>query len=220
MADNPRFTWDAQLGRFRYAASGRLVPTANIRNAIDTALRNQQARARALGEALREGRIGTAEWELSMRRMVKDSHLYTSAAARGGFEQMTAADFGRAGGHIGREYAYLRRFREGLEDGTRTMDGRGLADAQSYAEAARRTYHDAERQTRQESAGERGARLLVTNVLNPADHCQECQDLTDAGAMDPDEMPSPGDRECGNGCKCDLVYEEVEGAGTEVGAGE
>lgn len=220
MAGEPRFAWDADLGRFRYASSGRLVPTNLVRDAVDTALANQQRRANALMGQLQQGSIETAEWELAMRKLVKDSHLYSAASGVGGFEQMTPQAYGSVGGRVASEYAYLRRFREGIEDGSRPLDGRAVSDAESYAEAARRTYHDAERVTRSAVAEERGTTLMVENELNPADHCDECEALAEAGLMDPEDMPSPGDRECGNRCKCTLRYVEVAASGERSAAGE
>lgn len=202
MAD-PRYTWDAARKQFRYASTGRLVPRTLVRNAIDTALEHQRARARQLWRAMGEGRATGLEWEQAMRRLVKDTHLYTTAAAKGGWTQLTQADFGRVGGRVAREYAHLRAFREGLAAGTRKLDGRGLLDAESYAQAARRTYHDAEKDVQAE-----GGKTLVRNVLHPADHCEECAALADAGPMPIDEMPSPGDRQCLSNCKCELEYVE------------
>jgi hypothetical protein len=88
------------------AGSSRRLPCAGswIRY-LDTA-----DPAKALAEALRGRQVSLADWEVGMRRVVKNTHLNAIALERGGWANMTPADYGRAGQIIREQYGYLKGF--------------------------------------------------------------------------------------------------------------
>lgn len=49
----------------------------------------------------------TGEWIEPFRNIVKHEYIRQYMVARGGYEQMTAADWGRIGGTLRKQYAYL-----------------------------------------------------------------------------------------------------------------
>ena len=71
---------------------------------------------------------------------IKMSHLANAAAAKGGWDQMSQADYGRAGQAIRAQYDYLNKFAQQVADGTQKLDGTLTRRAQMYAEAGRDTY--------------------------------------------------------------------------------
>jgi hypothetical protein len=134
------FTWNAEAKRYRDGL-GRFVSRDAVRR---RSTRRSTARALemiAASEALRAG--GSLDvWLVSMREAVKDANLYSAAAARGGWAQMTPADFGRVGRAVRDQYAYLDRFAADIADvdNPLTLDGRFLARVGLYAGSGRNSF--------------------------------------------------------------------------------
>ena len=83
-------------GRYRDTLTGRFVPAATVRRELDRYLDASDDAARALARALRNREVSLADWELGMRRLIKNTHLNAVALERGGWANMTPADYGRA----------------------------------------------------------------------------------------------------------------------------
>lgn len=197
------YTWDQAAGRYR-DARGRFVPRAAVRSAIDDALARANARARSLAEQLRGRRISLADWTLQMRGLVKEVHLYSAAAAKGGWDQLSPADYGRVGQVVRGEYAFLQRFAADIAAG-RPLDGRFLRRVELYAQAGRRTYHQVERADMEVRGYD-----LEENILGPADHCDECPSLTAQGPVPIGTLPPIGTRTCLANCRCRIRYRNSE----------
>jgi hypothetical protein len=201
----PSIRWDAQIGRFRYP-SGMLVSAVQVRSELDKSLLATGRRVKSLGDDLRAGRISLDAWRVEMKQSVKDTHLRASALARGGWDQMTPTDFGRAGQRIKQEYGFLEKWVGEIRAGA-PLDGRLGSRGQLYAAAARSTFH----QVQAEEMLKRGMDL-EKSVLHPAEHCQVCVDEAAAGFRPIGEMIPIGERTCGRNCKCSVVYQRTEAA--------
>jgi len=196
----PDYEWDARLGRYRNPATGRVVGLPRVRRALDRAIKSQQTRARTLAAELRNGTITLREWNAGMREVVKNTQLFSAAAGKGGWAQLTASDYGRVGQRVRAQYGYLDQFQAELRAGL-GRDGMFSRRSESYAEAGRPLYHEVEREVQRE-AGKREER----SRLSPAEHCLEClteaaRDWQPLGAVVP-----VGQRICLNGCKCYMEY--------------
>jgi hypothetical protein len=201
------FTWNAGAKRYR-DARGRFVPRETVRRAIDTAIDGTRLEMLAASEALRAG--GSLDvWLVQMREAVKDANLYSAAAARGGWAQMTPADFGRVGRAVRDQYAYLDRFAADIADGL-TLDGGFLYRASTYAASGRKLYHAIER----DEMLELGA-VQEHNVEDPsAEHCtgaNSCEAETARGWVAVGALKPIGERKCRGGCKCRIEYRDEAG---------
>lgn len=154
----------------------------------------------ALAEELRTNQIGLDAWLLEMRTLLKDVHLYSAAAAKGGWAQMAQADYGRVGQLVRTQYDYLDVFANDIANGL-PLDGRFLRRVALYGEAGRATYHVVE-------ALEMDVRGMdeERNILHPADHCGDCIDMTELGWVKRGELIPIGQRQCLTGCHCTLQY--------------
>lgn len=194
-----RYTFDPGSGRYR-DTRGRYVSRLQVRQALDSALDNAGKRTATIADAYRTGQIGVRDFEARMRAVIKETQLYSAAAAKGGWERMTQRDYGAVGYRVSEQYAYLRRFTADLRAGL-PLDGRFLLRVKRYAQAARPTYHAIERRVADEGGNDE-----ERSTTHPADHCGECPAVEARGWQPIGTLPLPGERECGSGCKCTMSY--------------
>jgi hypothetical protein len=196
----PRFTWDRGSLRYR-DAGGRFVSKADVRQALDDALRSIQREMRELTQQMRRGELSVGQWRVAMQESVKDVHLFSGALAKGGWGALTASDYGRIGRIVREQYGYLERFAIGIASNTVPLDGRVLTRVNMYFGEGRETYHlvEAESIDPDDYDEER-------SVLHPADHCAECIDEAEAGWVPRGEATPIGQRQCRGNCHCTMAY--------------
>jgi hypothetical protein len=156
---------------------------------------------RGWNEALRSGRDSLQEWRTNMRTLIREGHLFATAAAKGGWAQLTQADYGRAGAMIKKEYAFLDRLALRLSQGSQPLDGNFQQYSIMYANAPRETYHQTERDRRTE-AGYRYER----NVRHSSDSCGGCVGASARGWVLIGTNPPIGARDCRRNCLCWFEY--------------
>jgi hypothetical protein len=180
---------------------GRFLSRTEVRDALDNALANNGDVVRALSQQLRDGAITLADWQTGMAREIKNVHLYSAAAAKGGWAQMTPADYGRAGQRIERQYRYLRGFAEDIASGRQPLSDRLLQRAAMYSEAGRSTFHYVER-------GEMEVRGMTEerSVLHADDSCEGCLQAEANGWVPIGEAVPIGERDCLTKCRCTIDY--------------
>src|SRR5690349_25140950 len=110
------YTWEPRAGRYR-GPDGRFVAPPVVREAVDAVIDGGADRLADLSQRLVAGRISLADWQRGMAMEIKDLHLAQRAAGRGGWAQLTAADYGAVGGTVRHQYAYLARFAAGIAAG-------------------------------------------------------------------------------------------------------
>lgn len=140
MPDKPPFRFDRAAGRYR-GPSGAFVSETRVRAYLDSALDAAGKRMDALANQLRNGQIDLISWEVRMRREVKVVSTYSGAAAKGGWAQMTEADYGRVGRYVQDHYKYLRGFARDIQSGKQALNGTLNARAQLYSQAGRPLHH-------------------------------------------------------------------------------
>jgi hypothetical protein len=194
-----RFTWDARLARYR-DARGHLVSNLSVRREIDRQIARHEREIASLSEQLRSGSIGLEEWRLSMRERVKAIHVSHAAASKGGWAQMSPADYGRAGQIIRREYGHLEKFATQISAGL-PLDGRMAQRAKLYAQAGRGTFEA----TRHASMVEHGMDE-ERSILHVAEHCEQCVDQAALGWVPVGTLIPLGQRTCLGNDQCTMVY--------------
>jgi hypothetical protein len=198
MPPRSKFVWNAKAGR--YTIGGRFVKQSEIRKALDASLAATSRTMANLSARLQKGNITLIEWERLMREAVKDAHLFSAALAKGGWAQMTQADYGRVGQMVRMQYTYLNRFAADIESGM-NLDGRFKARTEMYMEAGRTTYYNMYDQV-QKKLGKTEER----NILHSAEHCVQCIEQTGLGWVPIGELVQIGNRLCLTRCKCDKEY--------------
>jgi hypothetical protein len=187
-------------GRYRDTSTGRYVQGATVRRELDRYLDTADP-AKALAEALRGRQLSVADWEVAMRRHVKNTHLNAIALERGGWANMTPADYGRAGQIIREQYGYLRGFAADIASGKQRLDGTLGVRAKLYSQAGRNSYY------RSKAANMSDKVTHQMSVRSARDSCRQCLDLDrKVFRIDDASFPLPGRRVCNHNCQCHIAY--------------
>lgn len=197
----PAYTWSEASQRYRHAQTGRWVARAEVRRALDTALDRSRTEVTRLSRQLVNGQMSLADWQVAIAKEVKGMHLTSAALAKGGWAQMTPADFGRVGRTLRDEYGYLASFAQQVKDGTQKLDGSLVSRANLYAQAPRGTYHATEGYSMQATG-----KTEYRNVLANAEHCAGCLAETAKGWVPIGTLKPIGQRLCLANDRCSLEY--------------
>lgn len=221
LSDSTQYRWNSAAGQY-IDKSGRFVPRALVREELDNVLDGISAKVDIASRALVSGTIDINEWLDTMTDLVKRSHLVSAAAQRGGWAQMSPADFGRVGRIVRDQYSYLRTFAEQIESGKQPLDGNLIRRAALYAQAGRDTFYVFQRlEMRQRGYN------VVTSVRNATDSCEDCIALDgvsytwNEGTTQYENKSAAikvykpiGRRICNKNCRCSESY--TNEAGDEV----
>lgn len=203
MATDPsKYTWNEGARRFR-DSSGRLVSRLKVRQSLDHYLDNLSDEVGSITQRLVDGQIGIEQWHLSMEDAVKRGHLAATMIAKGGRDQVKAADWARAGREIKRQYTYLYRFARQLEAG-RPLNGGTVARARMYALAPTKTYEATARLDFIRSGYTRERRLLHSQ-----ESCKQCIQYAALGWQAIGTLPGVGEKsQCLVRCRCTFKYDK------------
>jgi hypothetical protein len=202
------FSFSPETGRYRLA-SGRFVPDVTVREALDTVIQAQADQMRSLTQSLIDGAITLADWQRQSIQAIKLAHLEGLALARGGWQQLTQADFGWVGQRLRVQYTYLSQFAQQIADGSQTLGAGALVRAEMYAEAGRATHREAQRRL----AEDRGM-VEERNQLGAVDHCGGCVSQTAAGWVPLGTLVPVGSRDCLSRCGCWMQWRMAPAKGS------
>lgn len=193
------YRWDPRTARY-HDASGRIV--ARTRLVLDQALNNAQKRMLDSAERLRAGKLSLRGFRDEMQRTLSETHLYSAAAARGGWKQMRQADYGRVGGELKSQYRYLNRMVKQIGAGEQKLDGSFIRRVKLYAQSGRKTYHKTERGVQQDLGMDEERNVLHRD----AEHCDGCEVETRRLWVPIGELVPIGERDCLANDKCEIQY--------------
>jgi hypothetical protein len=197
-----------------FTESGRRRTRAEVRGFIDQLTDKVKRQAKRLAVMAHNGTITQAEFEASMRTLLRSGHVIAASVGRGGRVRMTAKDWGRVGAKIKWQYKFLAKFARKI--GTDAISGAASSNrVQLYADALHISYYRAFYSEMAESPkdkpiGKDGKELMVKLMQNSKEGCEDCEADAAMGWMRLDEMGLLGTRICGDFCKCDLVFSDDE----------
>ena len=120
--------------------TGRFISSATVRDALEGVMDASALRMNQLSERLMDGDISLAQWQTGMLQQIKVANVAASAAANGGWANMTQSDWGAVGQLVKEQYQYLRNFADEIASGKQPLDGRLLVRTDMYGDAPRGTY--------------------------------------------------------------------------------
>lgn len=195
------YDWSGAVARFRDPDTGRWITRVQVRAWLDKFIAASQANIQDASTSYREGTIALDAWQAIIRDEIKDSHLMAEALARGGWNQLTQADFGRVGQRVREQYKYLGAFTEQMRSGDARLDGAFLARAKMYSASARSAFYQSQSAVLAD-AGYTKERSL----LHPAEHCADCVNESERGWVPIGELIPIGERQCLNNDRCTVEY--------------
>jgi hypothetical protein len=198
----PKYRWNQAAGQY-IRTDGTFVSREQVNNALEYQIAKSRGNMRTLSEQLQSGEIDLQEWRTGMLREIKTAHVASAAGARGGWAQMSPADYGKIGPRLKFQYERLNIFASEIQYGKQPLDGQMLRRAEMYGEAARGTAQNTALEERAEAGNTEGRR-----VLGVADHCRNskyasgCIELAARGWVPIAELVPIGDATCMTACKC------------------
>lgn len=162
-----------------------------------------------LAELLIAGEVALDTWQQRMKERIKELHMSSIAAARGGdWGAITDEDRKAVEEEIERQYQYLAGFAtdvyaqgEADEEFTSAI----IARAKLYAGIALAIFY----RSIMAQEIERGA-MEVNWILGIAEHCGDCVELAGIGWMPIEDLggqvPGDGSTACRANCKCHLEF--------------
>jgi hypothetical protein len=194
------WVWDDRSKRYRNTESGRFITQRTAVKLRDGYTAGKVADADRLSRQFLNKRINLQEWELGLRREIKDAYINQYMLARGGRNNMTQADWGRVGGLIHGQYRYVHDFGTAIESG-KLSEGQVRARTRMYINGSTRAFERAKSDSlglpplRQYPGDGRTVCLTncqchpnykeqeehweVTWVLGEAEHCPDCVRLSE-----------------------------------------
>jgi hypothetical protein len=211
MPPPPHDYYDEKRKRF-VTASGRVRTRAELRREIDGLVSHTKREAKRLAQSVYSGKITAVEFDIAMRELLKSGHIVAASVGRGGRDRMSARDWGKVGQKIKWQYGYLTKFSRKIARDI-LSEAASANRVQLYADALHVTfyrsfYDEMKDRPEDQPTGKDGKPLLVKLVQNSMEGCPDCKADADEGWMELDEMGELGSRECGDFCKCDLVFSD------------
>lgn len=193
-----RYIWDETSLRYR-SPRGRFVSARALKQSLNSYVRRSQKEIRRIASQVASGSLDVAEWQRLTANLVKSTHLASAALAKGGWAQMTKADFGRVGQGLRFHYERLARFAAEVESG-RLAPGTIQMRAGMYAASAGGVYEN----TRRDAAAD--VFTEERRVLGAAEHCPDCIEEAAKGWAPVGTLRKITDSACRTNCRCRFLF--------------
>lgn len=203
----PGYRWDEGLQRYVNVATGRFVGRQAILDLLDAEIAQRERELSRLLTAFMDGELAPGVWLHEMHTTLRRVHLQMAALGAGGWDRLTAADYGRMGGLLGMDYRRLVEFARAIAAGELTS-AQAMARLGLYLGNARRNFWHGQRVAPRQDA----TVVLFRRLLGIAEHCDDCVGYADLGwqRADSGQVPAPGEGSvCLTNCRCTRLRIEV-----------
>lgn len=209
----PGYWFDPRTGRYHTRlANGRqqFVARVEVMRLLEANVNAKEQLLTSITQQAIDGRLSPSVWQATMQQELKRLYLQNRALGAGGWDRLTAQDFGHIGGRLQSEYRYLRNMAQQIANGE-VSEAQALNRLRMYTGNARREYWLAEREHRRPSAADR--MIIERRRLGIADHCDDCIRYNKMGWQAQGVLPVPTEgSECGGNCRCSLDAKEIDAA--------
>lgn len=193
----PGYSWDKALHNYVNNDTGRMVKRSEIGDLLRDVTKATEDRMAQLGAWAADGSMSPRRFYEAMQQEVKLATNTNAALAKGGWAQMTPADWGANGAQLRQEYANLRNFANEIAAGN-------LSPAQIEARAALYTNTTYSRYWEIMTEQEKLAGMTQEQLVTVGDDrvCVECADAEARGQVPIGTFNPP----IHPGCRCDVEY--------------
>jgi hypothetical protein len=207
----PGYAWDTKLHNYVDLSSGRMVKRAAVNDLLSDAI---DARAQTMGNLAKmaqNGSLTQREFYEGMRNEVREAYNASAALGKGGWAQMTPADWGTNGQKLREEYANLQKFAQDLADGL-VSEKQAVARAKLYADSAYQRYWELW-QAQQRELGNDEEKF---ETVGDERVCPICTGYEAQGWQPLGTFPTPGTPHLG--CRCSKAFRKKPAAKASVWA--
>ena len=201
-----RFRWDRPT--LQFTRGNKVVSRATVKAAADAVSKQSQFAMMDAALKLGQGKLDIAAWAVEHDRQIKLLLGSESALGRGGFAEMTTANWQSASDRVAHQYGYSRAFAENVARGRYgvpgSMDFREdavLNRANAYANAGRTVYENTLKDAHKDSGFGFSRRVLAA-----VNHCASCAAVAAHGWYPIDDYPEIGSDQCHSNCWCVSVF--------------
>lgn len=199
-------------GMYLDIATDDFIPYSVVRGVLDLVIDGQAVAMNTLSQQLIDGTITTAEWQAGMAENIIDLHIDAVVSARGGLEQMTAADWQQVNEAIREQMEYLDNFASQIRDGKQGLNGQVLVRSDMYADAARGTFEETRTGVRQSEGMQEERRYTEEGV----EHCDGCLEQAGLQWQPIGTLLPIGDADCLTRCHCTKKYRKLDNNGNWI----
>lgn len=193
------YGWNARAARYVDLSTGRFVAQADVVAVMERRIEIGIGRLQDMARGVIEGRVDVAALQEAGVVELRRINTQLAALGRGGWGQMSQADWGRVGAHLRQEYEYWRNFMQDIASGNLT-EAQISARLSMYGNHAWQSYW-----MQDETAKREAGAVEERNILDDgAAHCVECPELTARGWVAIGALPPPGARACVANCRCTI----------------
>lgn len=200
----PGYGYDPRVRGYGYVdlGTGRFVSKQTIHGLLQDQADRSAGTMAELARAATQGTLTPRQFFEAMQREVKLAYNVDAALARGGWGQVTAADWGRNGARLKDEYRRLRDFAQDIADGKIT-EKQAAARAKLYADSAYKRYWEIQ----QEQQGKAGMDQEHWQTVGDERVCPVCSGYEALGWVPVGSLPTPGDPHAG--CRCEKLWRKA-----------
>lgn len=134
--------FDTRSNRYRDRDSGRFLGKRAVLDLRDRLVAAADTQMRTLASQAATGAIAPVAFRSGMRDLLRNVHGAEAIFGRGGIHAMTSADWGRLGGTLRTQYAYLDGFVADLANGA-LSEAQAMARAGMYANGGTLSFEQA-----------------------------------------------------------------------------
>jgi hypothetical protein len=192
------YTFSREAVRYRDTNTGRFVALLRVNELMEQNVAGAENRLAQIVQGLAAKEIDAGYAQTLMRDELRRTTLQNSALGKGGFDRLTARDYGRAGQRLRDSYGRLTNLVSGMQSGDVSL-AQALRRVEGYALEARQQFFAAQRDAHQASTGTFEER----RILHAQESCGDCIGYAAQGWVAQGTLPLPGEEsECGNYCRC------------------
>lgn len=116
----PSWIYYRDRNQYQDAESGKFISQSRVRALMQRFENKYKQDIKGISDKLSNGEISLQRWVDDLRQAIKDAYVIQYTVGKGGLDNMTQADWGRIGGLLKGQYAYLNGFASEVANGDLT----------------------------------------------------------------------------------------------------